>query len=128
MARQSTAMVRKLQDSVKSLKMKNKTQTAEVERARIPGAIGLSAAFLTGSFAGGITEAVAGDTIAGMPTDIGVALLSVGVGLGLGSPYLIAFGTGLVADQVRDYGFNTAQNFFSNRIEAPQTTTASGGR
>jgi hypothetical protein len=112
-----TALV-KAQDKIKSLTVKNKAAAVEVERGKIPAALGLSAAFLTGSFAGGVTEAVAGDTIAGLPTDLAVALLSVGAGIGMGSPYAIAFGVGLVADQIREVGYNSASNFFTNRSEA----------
>ncbi len=121
-----TALV-KAQDKIKALNLKNKRASAEVERGRVPAALGLSAAFLTGSFAGGVTEAVAGDKIAGLPTDLAVALLSVGAGIGMGSPYAIAFGVGLVADQVRDYGYETASKFFTDRSEATQPITASGG-
>ena len=112
-----TALV-KAQDKIKALTTQKKAAAAEVERSKIPAALGLSAAFLTGSFAGGVTEAVAGDQIAGLPTDLAVALLSVGAGIGMGSPYAIAFGVGLVADQVRDYGYSTASNFFTSRSEA----------
>lgn len=122
-----TALV-KAQDKIKALTAKNRATTAAVEQSKVPVALGLSAAFLSGSFAGGVTEAVAGDQIAGLPTDLAVALLAVGAGIGMGSPYAIAFGVGLVADQVRDYGYETASNFFTNRSEATQNTTASGGR
>jgi len=108
----TTALV-KAQDKIKALTTQKKAAAAEVERSKIPAAIGLSAAF-----AGGVTEAVAGDQIAGLPTDLAVALLSVGAGIGMGSPYAIAFGVGLVADQVRDYGYSTASNFFTSRSEA----------
>lgn len=121
-----TALV-KAQDKIKTLTTKSRAASAEVERSRIPVALSLSAAFLTGSFAGGVTEAVAGDQIAGIPTDLAVALLAVGAGIGMGSPYAIAFGVGLVADQVRDYGYETASKFFTKRSEATQNTTASGG-
>jgi hypothetical protein len=122
-----TTALMKAQDKIKALTAKNKATVAEVERGKIPAAMGLSAAFLTGSFAGGVTEAVAGDQIAGIPTDLAVALLSVGAGIGMGSPYAIAFGVGLVADQVRDYGYSTASNFFTQRSEATQNNLASGG-
>jgi hypothetical protein len=117
MAPRITALV-KAQDKIKNLTARNKATVEEVERSRIPAALGLSAAFLTGSFAGGVTEAVAGDEIAGFPTDLAVALLSIGAGIGMGSPYAIAFGVGLVADQARDYGYSSASNFFTNRSDA----------
>jgi len=128
MARASTALVTKLQDQVKTLKAKNKTQTLEVQQSKIPHAVGLSGAFLAGSFTAGVTDAVIGEEIAGMPSDLAVGLLAIGIGIGLKSPYVVALGTGMAADRAREYGFETARGFMGGRLQATELKEVSGGK
>ena len=116
----SRALVRKLEDQVKTLKSKGRDATAAKTKARIPTAVGLSAAMLGGAFSAGMTDAMSDGEVFGVSIDIAGALLCIGAGIAAKQPYLIAFGAGLVADGAREKGFEVAQNFMVKRVDTNQ--------
>jgi len=127
MAKPSTALVRKLETQVKTLKSKSKTTAAQNVARRVPQSLGLSAAVLGGAFSAGVTDAMTDGEVFGVSIDIAGCLLCVGAGIASKQPYLIAFGAGLIADTAREKGFELANSFMSGRVAANGAPIAGAG-
>ena len=107
MAKPSTALVRKLETQVKTLKSKSKTTAAQNVARR--------------------TDAMTDGEVFGVSIDIAGCLLCVGAGIASKQPYLIAFGAGLIADTAREKGFELANSFMSGRVAANGAPIAGAG-
>lgn len=86
----------KAEDSLKRLRAKNRN-------SKVPNAVRGAAAVLAGAAAAGALAGYGYDTILGIDTDVAVGIASVAVGVTMGKPDAIFFGTGALTKAIGEW-------------------------
>jgi len=86
----------KAEDSLKRLRAKTRA-------SKVPNAVRGSAAVLAGAAAAGALTGYGYDTILGIDTDVALGIASVAVGISMGKPDAIFFGTGALTKAIGEW-------------------------
>lgn len=96
----STALVKAREDASSARSALSKFR----REARSPGAkIADVVSVQAGAAAAGVVAAIAPPTMMGVPTELGGALVLVGIGIATGSPTAVLAAAGMAAPTVRNY-------------------------
>lgn len=98
--------VMEMQTSLENTRAAKRELKKEVEAPTSMTHVAAAGSTLGGAAAAGVIRAVAGDEVAGVPTDVAAGLVTGALGLGLGNPNMVHAGVGMLAP------------FVSNAVEA----------
>jgi hypothetical protein len=85
----------------------------KTEAQRVPNALVSAAAMAGGAAVSGALEAAIGDEIAGMPTGLVGSIFAIGLGLGLGEPWIIYAGAGMAANMIHSETYDAVSDFYT---------------